>query len=103
MTLLEENGTDDVPIVARTGPFIGGVLIDQYAQGIWRRFGGRTQPARNSMCVCDLCNHGQINRGLFVGNQTAQTPVAPANLERIAMIRQRLQQWMYELTKLIES
>jgi hypothetical protein len=36
----------------------------------------------------------EVNRGLFVGNQSEHTPVAPPNLERIAAVRERLRAWV---------
>ncbi|MCL4862092.1 MAG: hypothetical protein KJZ93_21940 [Caldilineaceae bacterium] len=35
----------------------------------------------------------EVNRGLFVGDQQAHTPIRPPNLARIAEIRQRLYRW----------
>lgn len=97
MTLLDKDETGDVPIVALNWPFIGGILIDQYAHGIGA--GSVVAPhLHESKCArAPYAIMVEINRGLFVGNQNAHTPVAPPNLERIAMIRQRLQRWMHEL------
>jgi hypothetical protein len=43
----------------------------------------------------------EVNRGLYVGNQTAQTPIAPPNQDRIAAIRRRLYRWAAALMERI--
>jgi hypothetical protein len=42
----------------------------------------------------------EINRGLFVGNQTNTTPIQPPNEERINAIRERLRIWVKEVVAL---
>ena len=43
----------------------------------------------------------EINRGLFVGNQTGQTEVQPPNEERIAAIRERFYHWLAEVCAML--
>lgn len=95
MTLLEPDDTQP-PIVALNWPFIGGVLIEDYAVGDNEQFAH--DPARAPYAIMI-----EVNRGLFVGNQSATTPMAPPNLERIAMIRERLYRWITGVVDLIEQ
>ncbi len=69
------------PVVALNWPFRGGYVIRNYS-----RIGtpGRTVPM---MMI-------EVNRGLFIGNQSGDSPIAPPNLERIGQVRRRL----YQLT-----
>ncbi len=83
MALLEPGpeASRDLPIVALNWPFRGGYSIRNYS-----RIGtpGRAIPM---MMI-------EVNRGLFIGNQSGDSPVLPPNLERIGQVRRRL----YQLT-----
>lgn len=89
MTLLEPDGP--VATVGINRPFPGGYIIRRYTQG--QRQASPLGAAPASMMI-------EVNRGLFVGNQSADTPVAPANLERIAAVRERLYKWAVQVTAL---
>ncbi len=83
LTLLEPVHGEEVPIVALNWPFAGGYIVQRYSR--------LTLP---SIMI-------EINRGLFVGDQTTDTRIAAPNLARIAQIRQRLYQWAVYVSGLI--
>jgi formiminoglutamase len=89
MTLLEPAGP--VAVVGLNRPFPGGYIIRRYTQGQRQASPVATAPA--SIMI-------EVNRGLFVGNQSATTPVAPPNAERVAAIRERLYRWVVEVVAL---
>lgn len=88
------------PVVAINWPFPGGYIIKRY-----------TALANETAAIPDWNPDVQapwslmveINRGLYVGNQTARTPIAPPNLERIAAVRDRLAAWAQALCTLVPS
>lgn len=111
MTLLEPVPGVTPPVVALNWPFPGGYLLDRYTQG-WPQAPLRegSTPTPDAAHEADPSRKGdhadagfpraplgimiEVNRGLFVGNQTEHTPVAPPNLERIAAVRERLRAWV---------
>ena len=90
MELLEPD--DPVEIVGINRPFAGGYIIRRYTRG--QRESSPVATAPMSIMI-------EVNRGLFVGNQTASTPVAGPNLERVAAVRRRLYQWAVEVAGLL--
>lgn len=90
MTLLEPDrlSPSPPPIVMLNWPFVGGAIIRHYGHSTGE--GGRP-PA---IMV-------EVNRGLFVGDQEARTPIRPPNLARIAEIRQRLYRWATAVVELL--
>ncbi len=87
--LLEPDETRP-PVVALNQPFAGGyalrTAIDQLAK--------RTGRAVPGFMV-------EINRGLFVGRQTPDTPISAPRQERIDAIRDRLDQWATQVVALL--
>ena len=79
LPMLEPQAGVDVPTVAINWPFHGGYVLHKYAES--KPFGLMVE----------------INRGLYVGNQTPDTPIQPPNLPAIAAIRQRLFRWVVGL------
>lgn len=95
MTLLEPPAGESYPptlppVVMLNWPFVGGTIIRQYSRTAGD---GRRPPA---MMV-------EVNRGLFVGDQHARTPIQPPNQERIAEIRQRLFRWTIRVLDLLRQ
>ncbi len=90
MPLLEPDAP--VSTVGLNRPFAGGYIIRRYTQGQRQASPVATAPA--SIMI-------EVNRGLFVGRQSASTPVAPPNLERIAAVRSRLYRWAEQVTRLL--
>jgi len=72
----------DVPTVAINWPFHGGYILKKYATG-----------APFGLMV-------EVNRGLYVGNQTPETPITHPNLPAIAAIRERMFRWVVGLLDL---
>lgn len=81
MHLLEADPTVNVPTVALNWPFRSGYILRKYS-----RIG-------NPACSAPMLMV-EVNRGLFIGNQQADSAVQPPNLKRIAEVRSRL----YQLT-----
>jgi hypothetical protein len=75
LALLEPVSGVQPPVVALNWPFAGGYILKRYT------------PSVPGIMV-------EINRGLFVGNQRTDTPIAPPNDSAIAAIRSRLFQWL---------
>lgn len=96
MTLLEPDG-DAPPVVALNYPFAGGYIIKRYTQGV------NLEAERLGHGLAPMSIMVEINRGLFVGNQNATTPVTPANDERIEAIRSRISQWAAAVCAEIEQ
>ena len=91
LTLLEPDPTPP-PVVAMNQPFAGGYVMRDAAPRLAQR---SPHPIQGIMV--------EINRGLFVGAQTPDTPIAPPNTERIAQIRDRLTRWVERLIPLLPS
>ncbi len=75
LALLEPVSGVKPPVVALNWPFSGGYILKRYTTSV------------PGIMV-------EINRGLFVGNQGTDTPIAPPNGNAIAAIRLRLFQWL---------
>jgi N-formylglutamate deformylase len=82
--------TTSAPIVALNKPFAGGYILRKNSR-LLANAGNRPVPG---MMI-------EVNRGLFVGEQTARTAIAPPNLPRIAAIRTRLYQWVLGVLELL--
>ena len=87
--LLQPDATP-APIVALNKPFAGGYILREKSRFL-AQVSNRPIPA---MMI-------EVNRGLFVGQQTARTAIAPPNLPRIAAIRARLYQWVLGVLELL--
>lgn len=87
LPLLEPAGATP-PVVALNWPFPGGMIIRTYS---------RTAAGTARLPAIMV----EVNRGLFVGNQDARTPIQPADTARIGEIRQRLYQWAIGVIDLI--
>jgi N-formylglutamate amidohydrolase len=73
-------------VVALNYPFSGGYIVRRYSAAA----------GQSGVAQAPLGLMIEVNRGLYVGNQTAATPVSPPNFERIADIRARLYRWANE-------
>ena len=89
MTLLEPDGP--VPVVGLNQPFPGGYIIRRYTRG---------QPHASPIATAPGAIMIEVNRGLFVGNQSATAPVAAPNPARIAAVRARLYSWAVQVAEL---
>lgn len=89
LDLLEPDRTRP-PIVALNQPFAGGYVLRTAVDRLAKRT-GRAVPG---FMV-------EINRGLFVGRQTPDTPITPPRHERIAAIRDRLDRWVTQVAALL--
>ncbi len=72
-------------LVAINKPYPGGPIIRDYAA---------TRTDRGfppGMMI-------EFNRGIYVGNQSAQSPITPPNTERISLIRKLTHEWLTRLT-----
>ena len=95
MTLLQPTPGETPPVVALNWPFVGGILINRYSRGV----GGSQQSAPHAQARSAIMI--EVNRGLYVGDQRRDTPIAPANHERIALIRRRLYLWAVRVLRSI--
>lgn len=99
MDLLEPDGPRPAT-VALNYPFAGGYIARRYALA--------TNPyaADDDADTAPRAPHAlmvEVNRGLFVGNQTARTLITPPNQPCIAAVRQRLFHWAQEVAALLEQ
>ncbi len=94
LTLLQPVAGETPPVVALNWPFAGGILIERYGRGVDSGQGAFHPQAPHAIMV-------EVNRGLFVGDQRADTPIAPVNLERVESIRQRLYRWIVRVVEMI--
>ncbi len=98
LCLLEPAPGVIAPRVAINWPFLGGYIIREYSRPGYLAAppfspnGGAYPPP--GMLI-------EVNRGLFIGDQTADTPVQPPNMERIADVRRRLYQWVVRVVALL--
>jgi N-formylglutamate amidohydrolase len=90
LELLEPDASP-APIVALNRPFAGGYILRRATDAL-ARVKGVAVPA---VMV-------EVNRGLFVGNQTTRTPIAPPNQERIRTINERIVRWTEQLLEMID-
>ena len=96
LTLLEPEKDKQIPTVLLNSPFGGSFVIAHHLRPeAAERFAEKTSVSPPTSIMIE------VNRGLFVGDQTADTIMQPPNQERIKMIRERLYQWAAELVALI--
>ena len=93
LALLEPDG-DPPSVVALNWPFAGGYIIKRYTA---LANAAKPLPERNPGALAPWSLMVEINRGLYVGNQNASTPIAPPHEVRIAAIRDRLALWTQAL------
>lgn len=87
IALLEPQPGPQPPLVAINRPYPGGYILIEYA----RQREERELPP--GLMV-------EFNRGLFVGDQNAQTSVAPPNLKTIETLRQRIHEWLVRVLEI---
>ena len=97
LTLLEPTPGMEAPVVTINWPFRGGYIVEQYTKPDYLPLGpvnglGHFPPP--AMLV-------EVNRGLFVGDQHADTPIQPPNQARIALVRRRLYLWAARVVELL--
>ena len=85
LELLEPAGPRPA-VAAINSPFAGGHIV-RHAYRRLRELTGRDVP----------CIMIEVNRGLFVGNQSTTTPVQPMNQAAVAALRVRLYRWTQAL------
>lgn len=96
MTLLEPVAGTTVPTALLNSPFGGSFVLARHLNPEQKE----TFEAQYSRAL----PYGimiEVNRGLFVGNQHAQTTMTEPNHERIAQIQSRLYQWIARIIELI--
>ena len=91
LALLEADREHPAPAVALNQPFVGGYILRHYCDAAYQRSIGGDYVG---LMV-------EINRGLFVGDQTTRTPIQPPNQARIAAVRQRLYRWVQAILPLL--
>jgi len=91
LSLLDPDSTPP-PVVAVNAPFAGGYVLSDAASRLANQ---SLYPVQGIMV--------EINRGLFVGRQTPDTPIAPPNAARIEQLRERLAAWVTRLVTLLPS
>lgn len=91
LSLLQPDAARPAPVVALNQPYAGGYILRRYCSQEYQRAIGS---AYAGLMV-------EINRGLFVGDQTTRTPIQPPNLARIAAIRLRLGRWVQAILPLL--
>ncbi len=87
ITLLEPPAGEQPDLVAINRPYSGGYILKEYAKR------QRDESLPPGIMI-------EYNRGLFVGDQRADTPIAPPNTERIELLRTLTREW---LTHLVEG
>jgi N-formylglutamate amidohydrolase len=93
LSLLEPDG-EVPPAVALNWPFAGGYIVKRYTA---LANAANPLPEYDPDASAPWSLMVEINRGLYVGNQNASTPIAPPNLERISAVRDRLAAWIQAL------
>jgi len=93
LPLLEPDPAQPAPIVALNQPFVGGYIQRRYCAPAYQQ--------ANRLPFAGLMV--EINRGLFVGDQSTRTPIQPPNQERIAAVRSRLHRWVQAILPLLEN
>ncbi len=96
LTLLNPEKGKHVPVASLNWPFGGNFVIAHHLRPALAEHYKRETSASPPTSIMI-----EVNRGLFVGDQTAETRIQPPNQERIKMIRQRLYQWASELVALL--
>lgn len=102
LELLEpEPGAPPPPVALLNQPFWGSYIIaEHFGPGTNSQNDNKMSYTSPSSPTCVMI---EVNRGLFVGNQTKATKIAPPNEERISEIRKRLFLWSLRLLELIDS
>ncbi|MCB0071863.1 MAG: N-formylglutamate amidohydrolase [Caldilineaceae bacterium] len=95
LELLEPDAAP-APVVKMNWPFHGGMILRNYWAGAYDPSAAAADAATRAPGIMI-----EINRGLFVGDQTADTPEAPPDLARLAEVRSRLYQWTVEMVALL--
>jgi N-formylglutamate amidohydrolase len=95
LSLLEPVSAEPVPVVQLNQPFYGGYILRHYTSDAHRH----TLPGSPNYVGLMI----EINRGLFVGNQTTRTPIQPPNMERIGAVRERLYSLVLFATALLDQ
>jgi len=93
LTLLEPDPGYPAPVVGLNLPFRGGYILRHYCDQSYQSAIGSNYAG---LMV-------EVNRGLFVGDQSTRTPIQPPNQERIAAVRERLLRWLYAILPLVEQ
>ncbi len=93
LPLVEPEPNVEVPVVAMNWPFRGGAIMRNYNSGVY----DSSRPTRAPAIMIE------VNRGLFIGNQNADTPIRPPDMERIRAVRERLLQWVVETLAVLEN
>ena len=99
MVLLETNKNEPPPPVALLNQPFGGsyVVIEHLSPAkIAENYTPRNVKPPAKIMI-------EVNRGLYVGNQTRATSIAPPNEERISEIRKRLFIWAKRLLDFVEG
>lgn len=98
LSLLEPTPGVRPPVATINWPFRGGYIIREYTSPHslrgWHGALSNGAPRPPGMLV-------EVNRGLFVGDQRADTPIKPPNMERIAAVRRRLYTWAVRVIELL--
>ncbi len=102
LTLVEPDA--EAPAVARLNwPFHGGYIIYRYSKQYdicdAEKAAAQQSPHRIDMPTIMI----EVNRGLYVGNQTAGSPVVEPDAARIAAIRERLYCWAVRVLALLDE
>ena len=84
LSLLEPEPGITPPLVRLNWPFSGGEIMRRYVTN------GYCPPTSKPLPPALMV---EVNRGLFVGNQSATTAMKSPNEERISAVRRRLYQW----------
>lgn len=96
MTLLEPVPDATVPTALLNSPFGGSFVLARHLNPE-KKETFEAQHTRSLPFGIMI----EVNRGLFVGNQHAQTTMAKPNQERIAQIQARLHEWLVRIIELI--
>lgn len=92
LALLVPTPGETAPVVAINQPFVGGHILRHYCDPAYQR---QIQAAGYAGLMVE------VNRGLFVGNQSTRSPIQPPNAARISLLRQRLFRWTQALLALL--
>lgn len=92
---LLEPGPTRPPVALLNQPFVGGYVLRHYSGEAYRRSIGATGENRYYGLMIE------VNRGLFVGDQSTRSPVQPPNAQQIAAIRCRLYLWAVRVVELL--
>ena len=94
MDLLEPTSSTPPPVALLNQPFWGSYVVVEHFSPEKQRDNYEDHGIKPPKCIMI-----EVNRGLYVGNQTQSTTIEEPNEERISQIRHRLFQWAIELLK----